>query len=87
MELVKVILVLFRRWHVPARHGHKKLIKKLDMKVVKPMPMWMYNQAAINLFKSEASASSAKHVSIRLKVYLSLRQSKVVHIEKRSSEH
>lgn len=40
--------------------GLKELFGELDMKVVDPMPMWMDNQAAINLLKSKKSTSSAK---------------------------
>ena len=37
------------------------------MKMVKSMSMWMDKRAAINLLKSEKSASIAKHVDIRFK--------------------
>ena len=47
--------------------GMKALFDELKLNVVKPIPMWMDNQAAIKQIKSETSTSSAKHVDIRFK--------------------
>uniref|UniRef100_A0AAV1UG69 Uncharacterized protein n=1 Tax=Peronospora matthiolae TaxID=2874970 RepID=A0AAV1UG69_9STRA len=45
--------------------GLKELFGELNMKIFKPMPMWMDNQAAIKLLKTHKSLLSAKHVDIR----------------------
>ncbi|CAI5714955.1 unnamed protein product [Peronospora effusa] len=45
----------------------KALFDELKLNVIKPMPMWMDNQAAIKQIESEKSTSSAKHVDIRFK--------------------
>ena len=58
--------------------GLKELFGELDMNVVKLMPMWMDNQAAINLLKSEKSSSSAKRVDIRFKFISPYAQAQIV---------
>ena len=58
--------------------GLKELFGELNMKIVKPMPMWMDNQAAINLLKTEKSSSSAKHVDIRFKFICHYAQAKEI---------
>ena len=58
--------------------GLKELFGELDMNVVKLMPMWMDNQAATNLLKSEKSSSSAKHVDIRFRFICHYAQAQIV---------
>ncbi|CAI5701556.1 unnamed protein product [Peronospora effusa] len=47
----------------------KELLNESKLRVREPMPMWIYNQAAIKQLESEKSTSSAKHVDIRLKCF------------------
>ncbi|CAI5723087.1 unnamed protein product, partial [Peronospora destructor] len=58
--------------------GLKELFGELNMKVIEPMSMWMDNQTAINLLKSEKSNSSATHIDIRFMFILHYAQAKVV---------
>ena len=58
--------------------GSKELFDELDMKVIKPMLVWMDNQAVINLLKSEKSSSSAKHVDIRFKFICHYAQAQIL---------
>ena len=46
--------------------------------MIKPMPMWRNNQAAINLLKSEKSSSSAKHDDSRFKFIYHYARSQIV---------
>ena len=58
--------------------GLKELFSELNMEVMKPMPMWMDNQAAIKHLETEMSTSSAKHVDIRFKFICHYAQAKIV---------
>uniref|UniRef100_A0AAV1UE01 LAGLIDADG endonuclease n=1 Tax=Peronospora matthiolae TaxID=2874970 RepID=A0AAV1UE01_9STRA len=48
--------------------GMKGLLDELELSVIKTMPMWMNNQAAIKQIDSERSTSSAMHVNIRFEL-------------------
>ena len=58
--------------------GLKELFAKLDIKIVKRMPMWMGNQAVIKQLEGEKSTTSAKHVDIRFKFICQHAQEKMV---------
>jgi hypothetical protein len=47
--------------------GMEQLLTEIGLQILKPMPLWMDNQAAIVNIQQESSSSRLKHVDTRIK--------------------